>query len=207
MEAELSEIANLKYTILRLPIVYGLSDRNGLMPRILGAAIFRQESKTMKLLWDSSLGLNTVHVEDVCRAIWFVCNRDDTIRQIYNVVDDADSTQGSISDLLAELYKINVDYYGNVVSSVVDLNGAAEDLNDKHLTLWAAACRTDDVQNTPLSPYMDVELMLSKHLRLNGNKLKNLGFKVNVPQPTIQKIQEIILDYVQMKVFPHTWAP
>lgn len=203
----MAQIPDLNYTILRLPIVYGVSDRNGLMPRIMGAAVFKQQSKTMKLLWDSSLLLNTVHVEDVCRAIWFVCEREETIKGIYNVVDDGKSTQGSISDLLAELYQINVDYYGYVVSSVVDLNGAAEDVNDKHLTLWAAACRADDIQNTPLSPYMDVELMYSKHLHLDGAKLKQLGFQLNVPQPTMKQIQEIVQDYVRMKVFPHTWAP
>lgn len=82
METDLNKIPNLNYTILRPAIVYGIGDKSGLMPRIMVAAIYKQLGETMKLLWGADLKLNTLHIEDLCRAIRFVCNREDTIRQV-----------------------------------------------------------------------------------------------------------------------------
>lgn len=90
---------------------------------------------------------------------------------------------------------------------VVDLANAADEANDKHMEPWAEACRKDGVLNTPLSPHMDAELLLQKHLQLDGSKLYNLGFELTVPKPNIDKIKEIVDDFVEMKVFPHSLAP
>lgn len=73
----------------------------------------------MKLLWNADLKLNTVHVTDLCRAMWFVCQRDDTVNQTYNVCDESNSTQGTITELVSDLFKINFDYYGNTLSNIV----------------------------------------------------------------------------------------
>ncbi|CAH1118804.1 unnamed protein product [Phaedon cochleariae] len=207
VEKKLAEMSELCYTILRLPKVYGLGDRTGLMPRIMAAAIYKHMGETMKLLWNSDMKINTVHVDDVCRAIWFVAIRDDTNGQIYNVVDDADSTQGTISCLLEEIFNVKIDYYGNLISAVVDLTGAADDANDKHLAPWAAACRTDAILNTPLSPHMDGESLLHKHLRLDGGKLRGLGFDLTVPQPTVHNLKVVLDDFVGMRIFPSSLIP
>lgn len=207
VEKELKNIPNLNYTILRLPIVYGSGDKGSLTQRMLVAAIYKKMAETMKLLWNSGLKLNTVHVTDVCKAIWFVLNRDDTIKEVYNVVDLANSTQGSICDILADLFNIKVDYYGNVVSNFVELSNAADEANDKHLGPWAEACRTDNVFNTPLSPYMDAEHLVNKHLHLDGSKLRNLGFQPEVPKPTITLLKDIIDEFIDMKVYPISLAP
>lgn len=137
----MAEIPNLKYTILRLPVVYGIGDKSNLMPRILAAAIYRELNKTMKLLWNENLKVNTVHVEDVCRAIVFLSKMDNSVGHIYNIVDDAGTTQGLISNLLADIFNIKVDYYGNVISACVDIDEAAEEANDRHLvSYFRAAC-------------------------------------------------------------------
>lgn len=62
--------------------------------------------------------MNTVHVRDVVRAMWHVTLRSDTIGQTYNVVDESDSTQGSISALVSELFNINHDYWGTALSTL-----------------------------------------------------------------------------------------
>lgn len=72
----------------------------------------------MKLLWTKDLKMNTVHVNDLCRAIWFVLSRDDTKQNIYNVVDQCNSTQGSISSLVSEIFNINHDYWGSTISTI-----------------------------------------------------------------------------------------
>lgn len=207
VEKELKDVPGLKFTVLRLPTVYGSGDRGSMVQRIMVAGIYRKLGETMKLLWNAGYKVNTVHVEDVCRAIWFVLNRDDTIGEIYNVVDDSNSTQGSISELLQELFDIKIDYYGVMLSAMVDLTNAADEANDKHMDPWAKACRQDDVQNTPLSPHMDAEVLLNKHLNIDGTKLKNLGFELKYPNLNAQVLKNIMNEFVEMKVYPASLAP
>ncbi|XP_017769344.1 PREDICTED: uncharacterized protein LOC108557368 [Nicrophorus vespilloides] len=196
-----------KCTILRPALVYGRGDRQGLTSRAMVAAIYKFLNEPMKFLWDSDIRVNTVHVDDLCRAIWYVCGREEAVGQIYNVVDQAGSTQGSLASMLSEIFKVKVSYYGNLVSSVVDLGNAADEANDKHLVAWANACQQDDIQNTPLSPYMDFELLQNKHLNLDGTKLRNLGFTYTVPKPTVESIREALKYFLDMKVFPPSLVP
>lgn len=122
-------------------------------------------------------------------------------------MDEADSTQGTVSNLLSEMYGIKVDYYGGILSNLVDLIGAADDANDKHVVPWAEACKRDNIENTPLTPHMDHELLLHKHLRLDGSKLKGLGFRLNVPEPTIDEFKRMLQNFVQINIFPRSLLP
>lgn len=72
----------------------------------------------MKLLWNSTMKLNTVHVLDVVAAAYELSTNQGAVRQIYNVVDDSESTQGTISNILADIFNINVDYWGTVLSNI-----------------------------------------------------------------------------------------
>lgn len=85
MEKQFAEMSDLPYTIVRLPVVYGPGDRTGLTPRIMAAAIYKRLGETMKLLWNAELRINTVHINDVCAAIWFLCSRDDTVGQVSQI--------------------------------------------------------------------------------------------------------------------------
>lgn len=88
------------------------------MPRIVIAAIYKYLNETMKLLWDDKMHLDTVHVEDVCGAIWTMARSPKAHRETYNIVDDSCSTQGTISNLLADIFNIDIDYFGTVVSNL-----------------------------------------------------------------------------------------
>lgn len=70
---------------------------------------------------------------------------------------------------------------------------------------WAEACQRDQIVNTPLSPHMDGSWLQNKSLNLDGSKLKNLGFAVDVPRVSQEKLEEIVQDYIEMKVFPPSW--
>ncbi|XP_034940864.1 uncharacterized protein [Chelonus insularis] len=206
VENDLKNISNLKYTILRPAIVYGIGDKNGLAPRLVIGAVYKHLGEMMKLLWGPNLHMNTVHVMDVVRAMWHVTNRDDTIGQIYNVVDESDSTQGSISAVVSELFNINHDYWGNTLSTFAktDMNAVVEEVNDKHMAPWAEACSKDGIENSPLSPYIDQELLYNKHLYLHPNKLISTEFSYSYPKLTKQALKEMLDDYVTMKIFPHS---
>lgn len=193
VEKELKNIPNLNYTVLRPACVYGIGDRNGLTPRILVGAIYKYLNETMKLLWSGSLKLHTLHVDDLCSAIWFVCKRDDTIGKIYNVVDTGNSSQGSITAIIADIFSIDYNYLGSIMSTIAktDMTTLVDEVNDKHLIPWAEACKLDGVENTPLTPYMSEEALFDRHLNLDGSKLVDLGFKYANQCVTKQRLQEV----------------
>jgi len=72
----------------------------------------------MKLLWTESLKINTVHVTDVCAALWELANSFEAENQIFNIVDDSDSTQVKITNLLIDIFNIKCDYFGVVFSNL-----------------------------------------------------------------------------------------
>uniref|UniRef100_A0A182VY51 NAD-dependent epimerase/dehydratase domain-containing protein n=1 Tax=Anopheles minimus TaxID=112268 RepID=A0A182VY51_9DIPT len=206
VEQELIAIKDLPYTILRLPICYGVGDRKGLTPRIIIAGIYKHLDETMKLLWTGTMKMNVVHVDDVCGSIWELLQTEGTRRQTINVCDDSNATQAMISELLADMFGIKIDYWGVTMSNMtkLDMAGAIEEINDRHLGPWAELCQRDGVQNTPLTPYMDQELLLHKHLHLSNEKLKSYGYKLRRPQITRALLEEIVQDFIEMNHFPRT---
>ena len=67
---------------------------------------------------------------------------------------------------------------------------AVEEINEKHLEPWGAMCK-NQIENTILTPYMDVELLLQKHLNLDNSKLKATGYTLRHPQITRQLVEEV----------------
>ncbi|XP_022196147.2 uncharacterized protein LOC111053520 [Nilaparvata lugens] len=210
VEEQLEEIEGLNYTVLRPAIVYGIGDRTGIVPRLVLGAVYRHLGESMKLLWGRDLVTNTCHVRDVCRAVWHVASdAGDTCRgQVYNVVDDSDTTQGSLSDIVSEIFNINHDYYGNLISKIakVEMSTVVDEVNDKHLAPWAELCALGGVQNTPLSPYIQLELMYEKHLNLDASKLSATGFRLDVPRVTRTELQQILDDHIEMNLFPNVFV-
>lgn len=81
-------------------------------------AIYQHLGECMKLLWSRDLVMNTVHVRDVARAIWYLAELPQAEQQVYNIVDTSNSTQGTVTDIISEIFDINHDYYGNILSSM-----------------------------------------------------------------------------------------
>ncbi|XP_052865635.1 uncharacterized protein LOC128271974 [Anopheles cruzii] len=206
VEQELMSMDKLPYTILRLPICYGVADRKGLTPRIIIAGIYKYLGETMKLLWTGTMKMNLVHVEDVCGSIWKLLQTDGSIRETINVCDDSNATQAMISELLADIFGLKIDYWGVTMSNMtkLDMAGAIEEINDRHLGPWAELCQRDGVHNTPLTPYMDQELLHYKHVHLSNEKLKSFGYRLRRPQITREALEEIIQDFIAMNHFPRT---
>lgn len=69
--------------------------------------------------------------------------------------------------------------------------GATEESNEKHLTPWSEACTRDGITNTPLSPYLDQELLYNRHLHIDGTKIENVGFVYEVPRLTLDLLREV----------------
>lgn len=205
VEEDLKEMKDLDYVILRPAIVYGVADKHGIVPRILVGAVYKHLKETMKLLWTKDLRMDTVHVLDLCRAIWHVCLHGKS-GEIYNVVDQGNTTQGKVTEIISERFSINHSYWGTAASLLAkaDMQSAVEQVNEKHLAPWAEACMKDNISNTPLSPYLCQELLSDRNLCLDGSKLVGTGFTYLVPEMTKERINEIVEDYVEMNLFPRS---
>lgn len=206
VEQELAKIPDLNYVILRPAIIYGVDDKQGLTPRLTMGAIYKHLNEEMKLLWTKDLKMNTVNVLDVCRAIWFVCNRNDIVSgEMFHIVDNSKSTQGSITELISDIFNIKYDYWGKTMSLVACKTNVSElidDINDKHMSAWSEICSKFNIKNTPINPYLYQELLQEKHLNLNGDKLENFGFKYEVPLLNKESLVQMIESYVLMGLFP-----
>lgn len=74
----------------------------------------------------------------------------------------------------------------------MDMNTVVEEINDKHMGPWADACNKDGVENSPLSPYIDQELLHNQHLYLYPGKLsQSTDFIYNYPKMTKETLKEV----------------
>lgn len=92
---------------------------------IIGA-VYRELKEEMKLLWTKDLKINTVHVEDVCRALWFMAATKEekggrttteiTKPEIYNLCDKGDTDQGTVNKFIEAIFGIQTGFQGTMIS-------------------------------------------------------------------------------------------
>jgi len=194
----------LEYVILRPAIVYGPGDSYGLAPRIIVGAVYKFLQDKQKNLWNAELAMNTVHVHDVCKAIW-QAGKDFKPGSIYNLADKSNTDQGKINEVLEQLFGIKTGFYGKLLSSgaqAVGLKGIAETANEKHLKPWSDLCKKSGISSTPLSPYVDPELIKNTPLSIDGSAIESAGFKYDFPQLKKEHFEEIMNYYVEQGLFP-----
>ncbi|MES1912278.1 MAG: hypothetical protein MHM6MM_004579 [Cercozoa sp. M6MM] len=192
--------------ILRPAIVYGPGDLSGLTPRLACAAVYQKKGEKMKFLWNKDLRINSVHVADVVRAIVH-CATSSNVSEgaVYNLVDKTDLTQGKVADMLAVLFGIKTGFMGKMLSAAaakLSLDSVAEMSNDKHVPPFAELCREHNVLNTPVTPYIDKELLLNNHLSADGTAIESTGFTYEVPQCTVESLKPVVTSFIQQGLFP-----
>jgi len=202
-EEALRGIQGLKLNIVRPAVVYGPGDVSGLSPRLICGAVYRHLDEKMKFLWSADLKLTTVHVHDVCKALWHVATRCPA-GELYNLADKSDSTQGSINKHLESIFHIKTGFLGGMVSNMarVSMKMMTEEINDKHLRPWSELCKKAGINNTPLTPYLDQELLYNNSLSVDGSKIEETGFTYDHPLLTEQALREQVNYFVDQGLFP-----
>lgn len=203
-EQAIARIRGLKFVILRLPIVYGPGDRSGLMPRLICAALYQHTGEKMEFLWNESLRINTVHVQDVAGAIWYVlCS--EVSGETFNLVDDNDTTQGKLNKVLESMFRIKTGFVGSIMSNLakLKLDTLVEEANEGHLEPWVELCSAEGIGFTPLSPIIDKELLYNNPLAIDGGKIKSvLGFQCSCPELTKDLLVDSMEYWQRLKLFP-----
>eukprot|EP00485_Elphidium_margaritaceum_P012854 CAMPEP_0202707986 /NCGR_PEP_ID=MMETSP1385-20130828/20255_1 /ASSEMBLY_ACC=CAM_ASM_000861 /TAXON_ID=933848 /ORGANISM="Elphidium margaritaceum" /LENGTH=385 /DNA_ID=CAMNT_0049366847 /DNA_START=58 /DNA_END=1215 /DNA_ORIENTATION=+ len=201
---QLIEKSGFPYVILRPSIVYGPGDKTGLTPRLVCAACYKHKGEKMDFLWTKNLAINTVHVRDLCSAIWICCLKSKA-GAVYNVSDEGHTTQGSLNPMLEKLFNISCGFKSTVVNSLAKntMSSVAAYSNDKHVPMWSDLCRDFDLGSSPLTPYIDMEILSKNYLYIDGTRIcKELGFQYKYKQLDIPYLQEIVDEYVQQRYLP-----
>lgn len=204
VEEELSKIPGLNFVVVRPAIVYGPGDRSGIAPRIICAAIYKHLDKKMKFLWSGDLKINTVHVHDVVRALWHLTNHGNS-GDVFNLSDKSDTDQGLVNKYLGSLFGIETAFLGQIKSNLaktVGMDSVTSMVNDKHVAPWSKMTKDQSIDITPLSPYLDKELLGCNHLCVDGSKIESTGFSYEVPEFTEDKLREWVDYYTKLKLFP-----
>jgi len=203
-EEALLQVPGLDVVIVRPAIVYGPGDILGITPRIICAAVYKHLGETMEFLWDKELKMNTVHVEDLCAALWFLTSHGNK-GDIYNLADSGDTDQGSINKLLESIFGIKTGFMGTIKSKLatsVAMKTVAETANEKHLKPWSDLCKAKGITNTPLTPYLDEELLYNNAYSVDGKKITTLGFSYKHPELKEETLRETIKGFIALGYFP-----
>ncbi|KAG0007057.1 hypothetical protein BGZ65_010259 [Modicella reniformis] len=208
---ELLAMEGLNLVILRPAVVYGIGAMGGLTPRLICGRVYQHLNKKMEFLWTEELCINTVHVDDVSRAIWhsanwYVSSDKQGSPVIFNLADSNCTTQESVNTHIRSLFGIETGFQGTVISNMAKLNmkGATEDINEMHLEPWSEILKAHNIKTSPLTPYLDQELLRDNDISLDGAKICTVtGFKYEYPQMTTESLREIIADFQELGIWPH----
>jgi len=206
-EEALKNTSGLNLIILRPAVVYGPSDSSGIAPRVICGAVYKHLGEKMKFLWSEDLRINTVHVFDVCKALWHVASTP-SIKSgsIFNLADKYDTTQEKVNKHLEAIFGIKTGFHGSITSNILtkgfSIKKLTEEVNDKHLKPWSDLCKASGIANTPLTPYLDSELLLNNHLSIDGTAIEGTGFKYEYPEMTESLLREIVDYFVKQNLFP-----
>lgn len=203
-EQSLKDIKGLNFVVVRPAIVYGPGDITGLTPRLICGAVYQHLGETMEFLWDKDLRISTVHVHDVCAALWHLTSHGDN-GAVFNLADSGETDQGSIAKFIETIFKIKTDFMGNMKSKIatsVAMKMVAETANEKHLKPWSDLCKSKEIVNTPLTPYLDEELLYNDHLSVDGTAITKTGFTYQNPKPTEELLRATLQYFIDNGFFP-----
>ncbi len=172
----------------------------------------------MKWLWTKDLRGNTVHVDDVARGLWNITDWYAVQKQpnwdaksmgkipIFNMVDKGQTSQGTMAEIIGELFGIETGFQGQLISTFARLNmdSVVDDVNDEVLGPWAELLADAGiVRPGPLTPFMEKELLKDTDLSMDGNRLEKVtGFKYEKPKITKELVQAMIDSYTRIGWWP-----
>lgn len=172
----------------------------------------------MKWLWTKDLRVNTVHIDDVTRGLWSIAEWYDVQTKggwdaksmgetpTFNMVDKGQTCQGTMAEIIGELFGIETGFQGQLISTFARLNmdSVVDDVNDEVLQPWADLLADAGITRPgPLTPFMEKELLKDTDLSMDGSRLeKILGFTYEKPKITKELVQSMIDSYTRIGWWP-----
>ena len=205
---------------MRLPHVYGPYASQWVGTPLCMARVYKALESEMKWLWTKDLRTNTAHIHDVVRALWAVAGwyvagnngaswdakaTGNTV-PTFNVVDKGATTQGSMADIIGQVFSIETGFQGQLISTFAKLNldSVVDDVNDELLGPWADLLEEAGITRPgPLTPFVEKELLKDTDLSMDGSRLEEVvGFSYEKPKINRELVEEVIESYKKMKWWP-----
>ncbi len=118
----MTKIAGLNLIIVRPAIIYGVGDMSGITPRLIVAAVYKELKEEMKFLWTKDLRINTVHVDDVVRALAMLAEagvqKSVASGSVFNLADKGDTDQEMVNGILRKIFGIDTGFQGTIISNL-----------------------------------------------------------------------------------------
>jgi len=203
-EGKVKSVAGLNYVIVRPALVYGTADHLSLTPRLIIGSIHKEKKEKMECLYTKDLRFNTVHVDDVAKALHFLCHNGEN-GAIFNLADSNDTDQGKINALLEQIFGIKTGFVNAMMMMAAEKMGTkflVGYANDEHLKPFSDACKKYGVNDTPLTPYLDEELIKDTPIAVDGTAITKLGFTYDHPTVTADSLKEVVNDFIKKGYFP-----
>ncbi|KAK3208865.1 hypothetical protein GRF29_77g2216622 [Pseudopithomyces chartarum] len=190
--------------------VYGPYTSKFLGTALCMARVYQALGKEMKWLWKEDLRTNTVHVEDVARALWtgaqwYVDSKQATPRT-FNLVDHGNTSQRTMAALMHDAFKIETGFHGTLINTFarMNLDHVVDEVNDETLDPWADLQQDAGISNsTPLTPFMEKELLRDTDLSLDGGLFEEeVGFRYQHESLTLEEVERVIASYKAMGWWP-----
>lgn len=208
---------SLNLVILRLAHVYGPYASQWVATALCIARVYQYLESEMKWLWTKDLRTNTVHINDLTRAMWDVATwynegkakwdpKSMGPTPTFNVVDHGVTNQGTMAGIIGEIFKIETGFQGQLVSTFARLNmdSVVDDVNEELLGPWGVLLEEANITRPgPLTPFMEKELLKDTDLSMDGARLEEVvGFSYEKPELTKELIEEVIESYKKMNWWP-----
>ncbi|KAH7364552.1 hypothetical protein BKA65DRAFT_522966 [Rhexocercosporidium sp. MPI-PUGE-AT-0058] len=217
-EEQLAKIEGLNLIIVRLAHVYGDYASQFVATALSLARVYQHLHGEMKWLWTKDLRVNTVHIDDVTRGLWSIAEWYTTQKQAgwdaksmgtiptFNMVDKGQTCQGTMAEIIGELFGIETGFQGQLISTFARLNmdSVVDDVNDEVLQPWADLLEDAGITRPgPLTPFMEKELLKDTDLSMDGSRLEKItGFTYEKPKITKELVQNMIDSYTRIGWWP-----
>ncbi|KAF9735930.1 hypothetical protein PMIN06_006843 [Paraphaeosphaeria minitans] len=209
-EEDLAKIEGLNLLVFRMAHVYGPYTSKFLGTALCMARVYQSLGKEMKWLWKEDLRTNTVHVDDVVRALWtgakWFIEAPRTSPQTFNIVDHGNTSQGVMAVLMHDTFNIGTGFHGTLISTFarMNLDHVVDEVNDETLDPWADLQTQAGISNnTPLTPFMEKELLHNTDLSMDGSAFEQeTGFTYQHEKLTKEEVETVIESYKTMGWWP-----
>lgn len=104
----------LSFSLFRPPL---FSPARNAPRRVVVASTYTRIDGKMDLMWSGDLNINTVHVFDVVRAVYFAAKKLDA-GTTWNLADSGKTTQALLSGVFASLFSIETNFLGSMMSNM-----------------------------------------------------------------------------------------
>lgn len=214
VEQAFRDMEGLNYVTLRSAVPYGSLSSFFLGKIACMARISKERDEPLVLLGSGEAKLSSVWIYDVARALIHAADwraKQGPLKAgdpvAFNLVDHNNTNQATIAESLSRCFNMKVEFFSlpSLVARSVHFDSlqALEETNHTNLMGWNDLLQNSNIAHTPLSPYLDQDVLREGHFQLDGSLFeKTTGFRYERPHVPKDFIREMVESYKEVNWWP-----